>query len=34
MTVKQVQRYIKLNDLVPELSKMMDEWKIKFTTAV
>ena len=34
MTVKQVQRYIKLNDLVPELSKMMDEGKIKFTPAV
>ena len=24
MTVKQVQRYIKLNDLVPDLQKMMD----------
>ena len=34
MTVKQVQRYIKLNDLVPELSKMMDEGQIKFTPAV
>lgn len=34
MTVKQVQRYIKLNDLVPELSKVMDEGRIKFTPAV
>ena len=34
MTVKQVQRYIKLNDLVPDLTKMMDEGKIKFTPAV
>ncbi len=34
MTVKQVQRYIKLNDLVPELAKMMDEGQIKFTPAV
>ncbi|MEW4411374.1 ParB/RepB/Spo0J family partition protein [Clostridium sp. AN503] len=34
MTVKQVQRYIKLNDLVPELSKAMDEGRIKFTPAV
>lgn len=25
MTVKQAQRYIKLNDLVPDLQKMMDE---------
>ena len=29
MTVKQVQRYIKLNDLVPELSKVMDEGRIR-----
>lgn len=34
MTVKQVQRYIKLNDLVPELSQMMDKGQIKFTPAV
>ena len=34
MTVKQVQRYIKLNDLVPDLQKMMDEGQIKFTPAV
>lgn len=34
MTVKQVQRYIKLNDLVSDLTKMMDEGKIKFTPAV
>jgi ParB family transcriptional regulator, chromosome partitioning protein len=34
MTVKQVQRYIKLNDLVPDLIKMVDEKKISFTPAV
>lgn len=34
MTVKQVQRYIKLNDLVPDLQKMMDSGQIKFTPAV
>ncbi len=34
MTVKQVQRYIKLNELVPELMKMVDEKKIAFTPAV
>ena len=34
MTVKQVQRYIKLNELVPELIKMVDEKKIAFTPAV
>ena len=34
MTVKQVQRYIKLTDLVPDLSKMVDEKKIAFTPAV
>ena len=34
MTVKQVQRYIKLNDLVPDLGKMVDEKKIAFTPAV
>jgi len=34
MTVKQVQRYNKLNDLVPDLQKMMDAGQIKFTPAV
>ena len=34
MTVKQVQRYIKLNDLVPDLLKMADDKKIAFTPAV
>ena len=34
LTVKQVQRYIKLTDLVPDLTKLMDEGKIKFTLAV
>ena len=34
MTVKQVQRYIKLNDLVLDLQKMMDAGQIKFTPAV
>ncbi|WP_375105237.1 ParB/RepB/Spo0J family partition protein [Paenibacillus sp. RS8] len=34
MTVKQVQRYIKLNSLVPDLMKMVDEKKIAFTPAV
>lgn len=34
MTVKQVQRYIKLNDLSPELLKMVDEKRIGFTPAV
>lgn len=34
MTVKQVQRYIKLNDLIPDLQKMMDAGQIKFTPAV
>lgn len=34
MTVKQVQRFIKLNDLVPDLSKMLDEKRIAFTPAV
>lgn len=34
MTVKQVQRYIKLNELVPDLIKMVDEKKIAFTPAV
>ena len=34
MTVKQVQCYIKLNDLVPDLQKMMDGGQVKFTPAV
>ena len=34
MTVKQVQRYIKLNDLTPDLLKMVDAKKIAFTPAV
>lgn len=34
MAVKQVQRYIKLNDLVPDLMKMVDAKKIAFTPAV
>jgi hypothetical protein len=34
MTVKQVQRYIKLNDLVPDLLKMVDAKGIAFTPAV
>ncbi|WP_312353823.1 ParB/RepB/Spo0J family partition protein [Aminipila sp.] len=34
MTIKQVQRYIKLNELVPDLMKMVDEKKIAFTPAV
>lgn len=34
MTVKQVQRYIKLNDLVPDLMNMVDDKKISFTPAV
>ena len=34
MAIKQVQRYIKLNELVPELMKMVDEKKITFTPAV
>jgi len=34
MTVKTVQRYIKLNDLVPDLTKLADEKKIGFTPAV
>ena len=31
---KQVQRYIRLNELVPELQKMVDEKKLSFTPAV
>jgi len=34
MTVKQVQRYIKLTELVPDLQKMVDDKKIAFTPAV
>lgn len=34
MTVKQVQRYIRLDALVPELMKMVDEKVIAFTPAV
>ena len=34
MTAKQVQRYIKLNQLVPDLLKMVDEKRIAFTPAV
>ncbi len=33
-TVKQIQRYIKLNDLVPDLMKLADEGMLKFTPAV
>ena len=34
MAVKQVQRYIRLNELVSDLMKLMDEKKLGFTTAV
>ena len=34
MTVKQVQRFIKLNDLTPELLQMVDDKKLPFTPAV
>lgn len=34
MTVKQVQRFIKLNELVPELLEMLDKKAIGFTPAV
>jgi len=34
MSVKNVQRYITLNNLVPDLMKMVDDKKIKFTVAV
>ena len=34
MAVKQVQRYIALNKLIPELMELVDDKKIKFTTAV
>ena len=34
MAVKQVQRYIRLNELVPDLMALMDAKKLGFTTAV
>lgn len=34
MAVKQVQRYIRLNELVPELQKMVNEKRLSFTPAV
>jgi hypothetical protein len=34
MSPKQIQRYIKLNDLVPELLEMLDNRKISFTPAL
>jgi len=34
MSIKNVQRYIALNNLVPELMKLVDDKKIKFTSAV
>ena len=34
MAVKQVQRYIRLNELVPDLMALMDTKKLGFTTAV
>jgi len=34
MSVKNIQRYIALNNLVPDLMKMVDDRKMKFTTAV
>ena len=34
MAFKQVQRYIRLNELVPDLMKLMDEKKLGFATAV
>lgn len=34
MAVKQVQRFIRLNELVPDLIKLVDDKKIGFTTAV
>jgi len=34
MTVKQVQRYIRLNELTPDLMKLVDDKKISFTPAV
>ena len=34
MNYKQVQRYIRLTELVPELQTMVDEKKLSFTPAV
>ena len=34
MNYKQVQRYIRLTELVPDLQKMLDEKKLAFTPAV
>ena len=34
MSVKNVQRYIALNNLVPDLMQLVDDKKMKFTTAV
>ena len=34
MSVKTVQRYLWLNDLVPDLKKIMDEGRLSFTPAV
>ena len=34
MSIKNVQRYIALNNLTPDLIKLVDDKKIKFTTAV
>ena len=34
MNYKQVQRYIRLTELVPDLQKMVDEKKLAFTPAV
>ncbi|WP_455723269.1 hypothetical protein [Dysosmobacter welbionis] len=34
MNYKQVQRYIRLTELVPDLQKMVDEKKLAFTLAV
>ena len=34
MSIKNVQRYISLNNLVPDLMKQVDDKKIKFTVAV
>jgi ParB/RepB/Spo0J family partition protein len=34
MSIKNVQRYIALNNLVPDLMQMVDDKKMKFTTAV
>ncbi len=34
MNYKQVQRYIRLTELVPDLQKMVDEKQLSFTPAV